>query len=148
MNQTTLRTTAALVLRYSLVFLMVLWGSFKFAEFEAVAIRPLVENSPLFSWMYAVFGLRGTSAVFGVVELAVAIPILMYRQMPKLSAYASLGAAMMFLTTLSFLVTTPNGFSGPHTGFLLKDLVLLGAALHTAAESFELSSRVTGNSFA
>ena len=136
------------MLRYSLVFLLLMWGSFKFAEFEAVAIKPLVEHSPLFGWMYGVFGLRGTSAVFGVFELAVAIPILLYRQMPKLSAYASLGAAMMFLTTLSFLVTTPNGFSGPHTGFLLKDLVLLGAALHTAADSFELSSRVPGNSFA
>jgi reactive chlorine resistance protein C len=148
MDQKTLHRAAAGVLRYSLVFLMLMWGSFKFAEFEAVAIQPLVENSPLFGWMYDVFGLRGTSAVFGVVELAVAIPILLYRRMPKLSAYASLAAAMMFLTTLSFLVTTPNGFTGPHTGFLLKDLVLLGAALHTAADSFELSSRTPGNSFA
>jgi reactive chlorine resistance protein C len=147
MNDKTLRRLAAGVLRYSLVFLMLMWGSFKFAEFEAVAIRPLVENSPLFGWMYAVFGLRGTSAIFGIVELACAIPILLYRRMPRVSAYASIGAAMMFLTTLSFLITTPNGFSGPFTGFLLKDLVLLGAALHTAADSFELT-RPAGNSFA
>ena len=127
------------VLRYSLVFLLLMWGSFKFAAFEAEAIKPLVENSPLLSWMYGLFGLRGTSAVFGVFEVAAGVGLILYRRIPKASAYASLAAAGMFLVTLSFLFTTPGGFSGPFTGFLLKDLVLLGAALYTAAESARLA---------
>jgi uncharacterized membrane protein YkgB len=52
----------------------------------------------------------------------------------------------MFLTTLSFLVTTPGwekslgGFpalSAMPGQFLLKDLVLLGASLFTAGEALE-----------
>jgi uncharacterized membrane protein YkgB len=133
-----LQRLAGGVLRYSLVFLLLMWGSFKFAAFEAEAIKPLVENSPLLAWMYGVFGLRGTSAVFGVFEVAAAVAIVLYKKVPRVSGYASLAAAGMFVVTLSFLFTTPNGFSGPFTGFLMKDVVLLGAALYTAAESFGL----------
>ena len=130
-----LQRAAALVLRFALVFLMLMWGSFKFAEFEALAIKPLVENSPLVGWLYGPFGVRGTSAIFGVFEVAAALLIAFPRRLSRLSAYASLSAAGMFLVTLSFLFTTPNGFQGPFTGFLMKDAVLLGAALYTAAES-------------
>ena len=53
-------------------------------------------------------------------------------------------AAMMFLTTLTFLITTPGweqslgGFPALSTvpgQFVLKDVVLLGAALFTAGEA-------------
>lgn len=130
-----LHRAAALVLRYALVFLMLMWGSFKFAEFEALAIKPLVEHSPLVGWLYGPFGIRGTSALFGVFEVVAALLIAFPRRLPRVSGYASLTAAGMFLVTLSFLFTTPNGFQGPFTGFLMKDAVLLGAALFTAAES-------------
>src|SRR5512144_730694 len=43
------------VLRYGLVLLLVLWGGFKFAAFEAEGIQPLVSSSPLLSWLYALF---------------------------------------------------------------------------------------------
>jgi uncharacterized membrane protein YkgB len=131
----TLRRVAPVVLRYALVFLILLWGSFKFFEFEALAIKPLVENSPLVGWLYGPFGVRGTSALFGVVEVITGLLIAVPRQLPRVSGYASLAAAGMFLVTLSFLFTTPNGLSGSFTGFLMKDLVLLGAALFTAGES-------------
>jgi len=63
------------VLRYGLVALLLLWGAFKFAAFEAEGIRPLVENSPLLGWLYPLFGVRGTSALIGVVEIASALLI-------------------------------------------------------------------------
>jgi len=46
----------------------------------------------------------------------------------------SLGATIAFATTLSFLFTTPD-LSPGWSGFLMKDLVLLGAALWTAGDS-------------
>src|SRR5688500_20196027 len=64
-----LETIAGGVLRYGLVALLVLWGAMKFFEFEAEAIRPLIENHPLMSWMYPACGVRGASAVLGVMEL-------------------------------------------------------------------------------
>jgi uncharacterized membrane protein YkgB len=131
------------VLRYGLVALLLLWGSFKFAAFEAEAIRPLVENSPFVSWMYAAFGVRGTSAVFGVVEVGAAVAIALRRWLPRASAYGSLVASGVFVVTLTFLFTTPGAFSpdSPWGGFLMKDLVLLGAAWATAGEAIAAPRR-------
>ena len=52
-------------------------------------------------------------------------------------SYASLVASSMFVVTLSFLVTTPDVFqpSSPWGGFLMKDIMFLGAALLTGAEA-------------
>ena len=125
------------LLRYGLVALLLFWGALKFTEFEAQAIRPLVENHPLMSWMYPVFGVRGASALIGVIELAAATLMCLRRYRPKLSALGSLIAAGTFVITLSFLITTPGAFApdSPIGGFLMKDLILLGAALYTAAEA-------------
>jgi len=125
------------VLRYGLAFLLVLWGSFKFFAFEAAAIQPLVANSPLLSWMYPAFGFRGASALFGVFEVGAGLLIATRHWYPRLSGYASLAASGMFVVTLTFLVTTPDAFgpASPWSGFLLKDIMFLGAALFTASEA-------------
>jgi uncharacterized membrane protein YkgB len=129
------------VLRYGLVFLLLLFGSFKFAAFEAEGIRPLLEHSPLMSWMLAAFGGRGASDVLGVVEIATGLAIASRRWLPRASGLASLAASGIFVVTLSFLVTTP-GILEPTSamgGFVLKDLILLGAALFTAGEALAAS---------
>ena len=125
------------VSRYGLVFLLILWGSFKFFAFEATAIQPLVSNSPFLSWLYPAFGVRGASAVFGVFEVGSGLLIATRHWWPRLSGYASLAASGMFVITLSFLVTTPDAFgpASPWSGFLLKDIMFLGGALFTAAEA-------------
>jgi uncharacterized membrane protein YkgB len=126
-------------LRYGLVGLLVLWGGFKFTAFEAEGIRPLVEHSPLLRWLYPLLGVRGASALIGVVELAAALLICTRRWTPRLSAVGSFIATGTFLVTLSFLATTPGVLAptNPFGGFLLKDVMLLGAALYTAAEALE-----------
>jgi reactive chlorine resistance protein C len=125
------------VLRYGLVFLLLLWGGFKFFDFEARAIQPLIEHSPFLAWLYPVLGLRGTSALIGVFEVTAAALIAIRRWSPRLSGYGSLMAAGTFVVTLSFLFTTPGALSptSPVSGFLLKDILLFGAALFTAAEA-------------
>jgi uncharacterized membrane protein YkgB len=121
-----------ILLRYGLVVMLVAIGIMKFFEFEAIAIEPLVANHPLMSWLIDVFGLRGASALIGVTELVTAGLMVTRHWSPRLSGYGSLLAAGTFVVTLSFLITTPN----PPTGFLMKDLILLGAALYTAGEAF------------
>ena len=130
------------VLRYGLVALMVLWGGFKFTAIEAEGIRPLVGHSPLLGWLYPLLGVRGTSSLIGVVELIAAVLICTRRWRPALSAVGSLLAAATFVVTLSFLVTTPDVFSptNPFGGFLMKDIMLLGAALYTAGEALEAAA--------
>lgn len=131
------------VLRYSVVLLLLLFGALKFTEMEAQGIRPLVEHHPLMRFVYLGFGVRGGSAAIGVVELVAAVLMSLRRFRPTLSAAGSLLAAATFVVTVSFLVTTPGVFApdNPFGGFLMKDVVLLGAALYTAAEALGAARR-------
>lgn len=132
-----IRVTGLRLLRYGLVALLLIIGGSKFFAFEAEAIQPLVSNSPFLGWLYDVVSVRATAALFGVFEVVVGILIAIRPWMPRVSGYASLAASGMLLTTLSFLVTTPGALAPTHPAnqFLLKDLVLLGAALFTGAEA-------------
>ena len=124
------------ITRYGLVGLLLLFGTMKFFAFEANGIQPLVQHSPFLGWLLPLFGLRGTSDIIGVIEIATGLAIAARRWLPSISAYGSLAATGMFLITLSFLVTTPGALSGPFSGFLLKDIMFLGGALLTAADAF------------
>lgn len=125
------------ILRYGLVALLLLWGAMKFTAFEAEGIQPLIEHSPLMSWVYALFGVRGGSDVIGVVEITAGILIAARRWKPRLAALGSLLAVGTFLITLSFLITTPGIWepTNPFGGFIMKDVILLGAALWSTAEA-------------
>jgi uncharacterized membrane protein YkgB len=140
-----IRAVGLSLLRYGLVFLLVTIGSFKFFAFEAEGIRPLVSNSPFLAWLYEVLGIRGTAALFGVSEVIIGVLIATRRWAPSLSGYASLAASGMFLVTLSFLLTTPGALAptNPFNQFLLKDVVLLGASLFTAAEALAANNART-----
>jgi len=137
-----LATVADLVQRYGLVGLLLFWGSLKFGAFEAEAIRPLVENSPVLSWLYPLLGVRGTPSLIGMVELAAAFLLCARHWRPGLAAAGGVVASGTFLVTLSFLITTPGALSptSPFSGFLLKDVILLGAALFSAAAALEAAS--------
>ena len=142
-----LSRSSAIVLRYGLVVLVLWFGVFKFTPTEAQAIQPLVSNSPFLSWLYALTDVRGVSRIIGVAEILIATLIAARPFSARASAVGSIGATLMFLTTLSFLGTTPgswgvvDGLLVPMGagGFLIKDLLLLGAALWSAGEA--LSAR-------
>lgn len=123
------------VTRYGIVFLLLLFGAMKWTAAEAQAIAPLISHSPFFGWLYGVFGLQGTSIVFGVFEIGAAIAIASRPFLPLLSALGSSFCVIMFLTTLSFLFTTPGILTSPMGGFIMKDIVLLGGAFWTAGEA-------------
>src|SRR5262249_15953065 len=102
-----------------------------------------IENSPLLRWLYPLLGVRSTSSLIGVIEVGAALLICARRWKPRLSAIGSLIASGTFLVTLSFLITTPGALSpmSPFGGFLLKDIMLLGAALYTSAEALEAAQQ-------
>ncbi len=131
------------LLRYGLVLILGWIGAMKFTAYEAEGIKPLVETSPLMSWMYKVFSLQATSNIIGVAEITAAVLIAIRPVSAKLSAFGSVLAVFTFLATLTFLFSFPGwekslgGFpalSGSG-GFLLKDAVLLGASLWTLGDS-------------
>jgi reactive chlorine resistance protein C len=138
--------------RYGLVVVVGWIGLMKFTAYEAEGIRLYVTNSPLMSWVYGPMSVRGFSALLGVVEITVAILIAARPFSPRAAALGSALAVGMFLTTLSFLVTTPGvwessagGFpalSGKPGQFLLKDLALLGISVWSLGESWKASQRI------
>src|SRR6185503_5199082 len=131
------------LLRYGLVLVLSWIGAMKFTAYEAAGIQPLVETTPLMSWMHKVFTLQTTSNIIGVAEITAALLIAIRPLSARLSAVGSVLAILTFLATLTFLFSLPGwekslgGFpalSGSG-GFLLKDTVLLGAALFTLGDS-------------
>ncbi len=145
-----LEKIGAAVIRYGLVAVILWVGLLKFTAYEAEGIQGFVVHSPLLSWTYSVMSVRSFGAALGTVEVVIAILIALRCVAPKLSAFGSIGAICMFLTTLSFALTTPGvwqpgyGFPFPSSvpgQFLAKDLVLLGAALWTAGEALRAASR-------
>ncbi len=134
------------IVRYGLALVLGWIGALKFTAYEAKGIALLVSHSPLMSWAYNVMSMQAFSMLIGVVEITLALLIVTRAFAPKVSAIGSLGAALTFLVTLSFLITTPAmavfqpgyGFPAlsPMVGqFLIKDIVLLGASVWSAGEA-------------
>ena len=129
--------------RYGLVVTLLLIGVLKFTAGEAQGIQPLVANSPLMSWLYHIFSVQSVSNLIGTIEIFVAALIALRPFSARLSFAGSIGAVITFVLTVSFLFSTPGAFQLSHGfpllgdagQFLIKDLVLLGAAVWTAAEA-------------
>lgn len=137
-------------IQYSLILVLLWIGAMKFTAYEAESISGFVANSPLMSWAYQVISTRQFSGLLGVIELAVALLIAARPFSARLSAVGSALAAGMFLTTLSFLFSTPGvvesslGFPALSVvpgQFLIKDFVLLGAAVWTTGEALGAARR-------
>ena len=137
------RTLGEFLIRYGLVLVLGWIGAMKFTAYEAAGIQALIASSPLMSWMYRVFSLQVTSNIIGVAEITATLLIAIRPISARLSAVGSVLAVLTFLATLTFLFSLPGwekslgGFpalSGSG-GFLLKDVVLLGAAFWTLGDS-------------
>lgn len=143
-------TAGAVILRIGLVVPLAWIGIQKFTAEEASAIMPLIVHQPLMSWLYDVVGVRTLSNGLGIVEITAAILIAIRIISPTASAVGSAMAALLFLSTISFLFTTPDVVAGSSLhvplltatgGFLIKDIALLGAAVWTFGEALRARSR-------
>jgi len=132
------------ILRYGLVLFLVLFGLAKFTPVEAETIQPWVAHSPFLGWLYGFASVQGVSNLIGVIELTIAALLAVRHWWPRASFIGSLGAVVTFLITVSFLFTTPD-LSPEWSGFLMKDLILAGAALWTAGDALRaVEQRMTG----
>ena len=161
------------LLRLGLIIVLCWIGGLKFADYEADGIVPLVANSPLMSFFYhypapdyrQYMNKEGElipahrqwnesnrtysfSHGLGVVIVMIGVLIAAYPILPQVSAVGSFLLILMSLTTLSFLITTPEAWVpalGASThGFpylsgagrlIIKDTIMLGAAVVTLADS-------------
>jgi reactive chlorine resistance protein C len=132
------------VMRYGLATNLLWIGALKFTDYEVENAEPLVTASPLTSRLREKLGAQKLARLIGVTQITLGALIAAKPVAPQTSAVGSFGAAGMMLGTLSFLATTPEACREGTGGIpqlsvlgeaLLKDTVLLGAALLTAAES-------------
>ena len=143
-------TVGRYLVRYALVVVIAWIGALKYTSYEATAIQPLIAHSPVFSWLYGIVSVRAFAAVLGTAEIIAALFIAIRPLWPRLSVLGSAMGVLLFLSTLSFLFTTPGVTAAPAGGFpvlsvlpgqfLLKDLVLVGAALWTLGDSLGATS--------
>ena len=161
------------MLRLGLAVVLIWIGGLKFASYEADGIVPLVANSPFISFLYHYpapeyrehmnkegqaipanqqwnesNGTYPVSYGLGVIIVSLGIMIALYPIWPQVSAVGSFLLTLMSLTTLSFLVTTPEAWvpalGDAHHGFpylsgagrlVVKDCIMLGAAILTMADA-------------
>jgi uncharacterized membrane protein YkgB len=142
----TIHAAGTFLVRYGLVLVLAWIGAMKFTAYEAEAIQPLVAHSPFMSWVYHLLSVRTFATLLGVVEVGTAVMIAARLFSARIAALGSGLAALTFLGTLSFLFSTPGweaslgGFPALSVvpgQFLVKDVVLLGAALWSLGEALQ-----------
>jgi uncharacterized membrane protein YkgB len=143
-TQNTFDTAAGLAARVGLAIVLVWYGGLKFMDYEAQGIQPLVSESPFMSWLYNIFSVYTFSALLGVFEIAAAVLLVVKPWWPKVSVFGSLLAILLFVSTISFMFTTPGVFVASEGGFpalsldggfLMKDIALLGISVWTLSDA-------------
>ncbi|HET9057834.1 MAG TPA: DUF417 family protein [Chitinophagaceae bacterium] len=119
------------------IAVVLIWiGIFKFTPTEAKGIVCLVSKSPLMNWMYKLFSVQTTSNIIGIFEIVTALLLIVGLLFSEAGIVGSSFSIIIFFTTCTFMLTT-GGFLAKIDGlwvpsdlgsFLIKDIVLLGAA--------------------
>lgn len=118
---------------------MLLWaGSYKMTAPGADGIVPLVNNSPLISWHFKLFGVYPGSDMIGLTEVIAALLIIIGLFKPQAGIIGGTIAVVMFFTTSTMVITTPGALvdvKGFHYMsflglFLFKDILNLGASFY------------------
>jgi uncharacterized membrane protein YkgB len=121
------------------MIVMLLWaGAYKMTAPGAEGIVPLVSNSPLVSWQFKLFGTYVGSDLIGLTEWMAAILFMAGYLKPKAGVIGGFIATLMFFTTSTMIITTPDTTSLVHGMrymsflglFLFKDVIALGASLY------------------
>jgi reactive chlorine resistance protein C len=160
------------LLRGALVLVLLWIGGIKFVPYEAESIVPLVANSPALSFFYtdahnyrSFTNREGElnpshrqwhqfnrtymfSDGLGFVIILIACLVALFPFSPRLSLLGSFLLILMSLTTLSFLITTPEAWvpalGDQQHGFpylsgvgrlVIKDTIMLAAAVVTLADA-------------
>lgn len=122
------------------VIILIWVGLFKFTAVEAEAIKGLVENHFAMGWMYNVMSVQQVSNLIGVFEVVTGIGLAFSFLNKTIAKYSGLASSFIFITTLSFLFTTPGVFkmvdNFPVTDFfILKDIPYLAISVMVYAKS-------------
>ncbi|OBK16179.1 YkgB family protein [Mycobacterium asiaticum] len=143
---------APLVARYGLAIVLIWFGAMKFTHYESDGISHWVANSPLLNGFYNVMSIDAFGRLNGSIELITAALLAAKPWFPKAAVVGGIIASLFFVTTLSFMVTTPGVGEASAGGFpvlsadgefLMKDIALLGLALWLLVDAIDATHRQT-----
>ncbi|KAA2242670.1 DUF417 family protein [Chitinophaga agrisoli] len=121
------------------MIVMLLWaGSYKMTVPGADGIVPLVNNSPLISWHFKLFGVYHGSDLIGLTEVIAAVLMIVGMLKPQAGIVGGAIAVVMFFVTSTMVITTPDSLVNVNGVnymsflglFLYKDVINLGASLY------------------
>lgn len=146
------RTTdiAPLVARYGLVIVLAWFGAMKFTHYESQGISHWVANSPFLGWIYEIISIDAFGRLNGSIELITAALLAVKPWFPRASVVGGAFASLFFVTTLSFMITTPGVGEASAGGFpvlsadgefLMKDIALFGLALWLLVDAIDATRR-------
>lgn len=115
--------TDIVILRLSVIFIFALFGTYKWFNFEVMALEPILSQSWL-TILYTLFGHFGASYFLGVVENITFTALIIGFLKPKVGVIGDLLVILMGITTLSILPQLSHIDS-----FIIKDILLIGAGL-------------------
>jgi uncharacterized membrane protein YkgB len=104
-------------------------------------------------WLYDAMSISAFGRLLGLGELITAALLALKPWFPKASIIGGLLASLFFLSTLSFMITTPGigeasagGFPvlSANGQFLMKDIALLGLSVWLLADAIDAARRQTG----
>ncbi|ASX03234.1 hypothetical protein CKJ56_15760 [Mycobacterium intracellulare subsp. chimaera] len=137
---------APLVARYGLAIVLAWFGAMKFTYYESHGISHWVANSPFLSWVYEIMSIDAFGRLNGTVELVTAALLALKPWSPKAAVVGGIVASLFFVTTLSFMITTPGVGEASAGGFpvlsadgefLMKDIALIGLALWLLVDAID-----------
>lgn len=117
------------------VSLVLIWiGIYKFTPTEAKLIQPLVENHFAIGWLYDLISVQAVSNIIGATEIIVALGLIIGIKHTPIAYLSGIAASIIFVATLSFLITTPNTWKVSDgvlitNFFLVKDILFLAISI-------------------
>ena len=121
------------------MIIMLLWaGSYKMTAPGADGIVPLVNNNPLISWHFKLFGVYHGSDLIGLTEVIAATLIIVGMFKPQAGVIGGTIAVVMFFITSTMVITTPGSLTNVEGVnymsflglFLFKDVINMGASFY------------------
>ena len=125
------------------MIVMLLWaGAYKMTVPGVDGIIPLVNNSPLISWHFKLFGVYHGSDLIGLTEVSAAVLLIIGMLKPHAGVIGGAIAMIMFFITSTMLITTPGALTNVNGVnymsflglFLFKDVINLGASLYLISQ--------------
>src|ERR1700733_12580507 len=127
------------LIRASMVILYFFFGYQKWFDYEVKELIPFFTHGPLIFWMYAVFGMKGSTYFLGASEWLFGALLLAGCRNKKLGVLGALGSVATSLCTVTIIPFMPDGWEKSAGGFpamvgnvafLMKDVVLLAVSVY------------------